>query len=70
MTPESRLCRCIRIRSARIAPPVNGLVGSTATTPTVFPRRRNSSVIPSVSVLFPDPGGPVTPMTYALPVWR
>lgn len=35
-TPLSDACPCIRIRSPRIAPPVNGLDGSTAITPTVF----------------------------------
>ena len=37
-TPASATCDCMRTRSPRIAPPVNGLVGSTATTPTVLPR--------------------------------
>src|SRR5487761_396463 len=34
-TPLSEACPCIRMRSPRIAPPVNGLDGSTAITPTV-----------------------------------
>ena len=39
-TPASPACACMRTRSPRIAPPVNGLVGSTATTPTVRPVAR------------------------------
>ena len=41
-TPASPACACMRTRSPRIAPPVNGLVGSTATTPTVRPAARSS----------------------------
>src|SRR5256885_1319823 len=33
-TPSSDACACIRSRSPRTAPPLNGLVGSTAITPT------------------------------------
>ena len=36
-TPASSACALMRTRSPRIAPPVNGLVGSTASTPTVRP---------------------------------
>jgi hypothetical protein len=39
-TPSSRAWSCMRMRSPRMAPPEKGLVGSTATTPTVFPCRR------------------------------
>src|SRR5713226_354188 len=39
-TPLSRLSVCIRIRSPRIAPPENGLDGSTAMMPTRSPRLR------------------------------
>ena len=39
-TSGSAKCACMRTRSPRIAPPVNGLVGSTAMTPTVSPLRR------------------------------
>ena len=61
-TPASPACACIRTRSPRIAPPVNGLVGSTAITPTVRPRARGARAISrSTSVLLPAPGGPVTP---------
>ena len=49
------------IRSPRTAPPVNGLVGSTATTLTVAPVFRITAVSRSTSVLFPAPGGPVMP---------
>src|SRR5688572_12259631 len=51
-----------------MAPPVNGLVGSTAMTPTVSPASRVSVVKRSTSVLFPAPGGPVTPTRYVRPV--
>ena len=36
-TSPSSACRCIRMRSPRIAPPVKGDDGSTATTPTRIP---------------------------------
>ena len=67
-TPSSMVSSFIRIRSPKIAPPENGLLGSTAIMPTDLPRLRYSLVSLSVSVLFPAPGGPVIPMTYALPV--
>ena len=54
-TPESSTCRCIRMRSPRIAPPVNGLVGSTARTPTVWPAPRKAAISASVNVLLPAP---------------
>ena len=41
---------------------MKGLVGSTATTPTVRPSARNDPMSRSTSVLFPAPGGPVTPI--------
>src|SRR5579872_2219732 len=59
----------MRMRSPRTAPPVNGLVGSTATTPTRRPSRRIVPTSAAISVLLPAPGGPVTPTTYARPVW-
>ena len=67
-TPASPACDCIRTRSPRIAPPVNGLVGSTATMPTVRPEARRATVSLSTSVLLPAPGGPVTPIRNARPV--
>src|SRR2546428_254715 len=60
-TPGSRLPDSIRIRSPSSAPPVNGLVGSTATTPTERRWARNRWIRASVSVLLPAPGGPVMP---------
>ncbi len=60
-TPGSSVWACIRIRSPRTAPPVNGLVGSTAITLTVAPVFRIAAVSRSTSVLFPAPGGPVMP---------
>ncbi len=39
-TPSSVACACMRMRSPRMAPPVNGLDGSTASTPTASPCRR------------------------------
>ena len=38
-TPGSVACSCMRTRSPRIAPPLNGLVGSIASTPTSSRRR-------------------------------
>src|SRR4051794_25818942 len=67
-TPASPAWACMRTRSPRSAPPVNGLVGSIAITPTVRPEALSSDVIRSTSVLFPAPGGPVTPTRYARPV--
>ena len=61
--PSSEDRSSILIRSPRIAPPENGLVGSTAIMPTVLPRLRNSLASLSVKVLLPAPGGPVIPMT-------
>src|SRR5436309_878189 len=66
-TPGSLEWSCIRTRSPKSAPPVNGLLGSTATTPTVLPPRRSDAVQTSTSVLLPTPGGPVTPIRYARP---
>ena len=68
-TPGSSACRCIRIRSPRMAPPVKGEVGSTARTPTVFSRFRKEEISASTRVLFPAPGDPVIPTTCARPVW-
>src|SRR5262249_52224134 len=82
-TPASCACACMRSRSPSTAPPLNGLVGSTAITPTVGNESRpdeaslcepcgrpvrNAVTSRSTSVLFPAPGGPVTPTRYALPV--
>ena len=67
-TPRSSAWPCMRTRSPRIAPPVKGLVGSTASTPTVAPDARSVAVSRSTSVLLPAPGGPVTPMIVARPV--
>src|SRR2546427_5787136 len=61
-TPGSRPADSIRLRPPSNAPPVKGLVGSTATTPTPSCRARNRWISRSVSVLLPAPGGPVTPM--------
>src|SRR2546421_3873891 len=59
----------MRMRSPSTAPPLKGLVGSTATMPTRWPAARNNAVTRSVSVDFPAPGGPVIPITCARPVW-
>src|ERR1700721_894976 len=58
-----------RMRSPRMAPPVKGLVGSTAMTPTVLLASRNARARRSTRVLLPAPGEPVMPMRRALPVW-
>ena len=62
-TPSSPACACMRTRSPRIAPPVNGLVGSTATTPTsaaVGAKRPRSADRRACSC--PRRADPVTPM--------
>ena len=69
-TPSSVAWSCMRMRSPRMAPPVKGLVGSTAMTPTVRPARRWAAMSRSVRVDFPAPGAPVRPTTQALPVLR
>src|SRR5712691_5106130 len=68
-TPSSAAWPCMRIRSPRIAPPLKGEVGSTATMPTLFPWRRRWAVRRSTSVDLPEPGGPVTPTTSDFPAW-
>ena len=68
-TPRSRKCCCIRMRSPSTAPPLNGLVGSTASTPTLSPSSREVRTKPSTRVLLPAPGGPVMPTVYARPAW-
>ena len=61
-TPGSSVWACIRIRSPRTAPPVNGLVGiDRDRRSTVAPVFRIAAVSRSTSVLFPAPGGPVMP---------
>ena len=55
----------MRMRSPRMAPPEKGLVGSTATTPTVSPLARKRSTKASVMVDLPTPGEPVSPITRA-----
>src|SRR5688572_669336 len=66
-TPGSRLTDSMRMRSPSSAPPVKGLVGSTAMTATLRPRSRYARTSCSVSVLFPAPGGPVIPVRCAPP---
>src|SRR4051794_23841186 len=56
----------MRTRSPRMAPPVKGLLGSTASTPTRAPSARRWRTSAAVSVDFPAPGAPVTPMVHAL----
>ena len=67
-TPESNVWRPIRIRSPNKAPPVNGLVGSTAKTATLRCASRHNRVSRSTRQLLPTPGGPVTPTIVACPV--
>src|SRR6478735_10411489 len=66
-TPSSVACSCIRRRSPRIEPPVNGEVGSTASTATRSPPSRATRSRALVNVLLPAPGAPVMPTTYAAP---
>src|SRR5215470_2466518 len=67
-TPGSVVWLCMRTRSPRIAPPLNGLVGSTASTPTSRSSARMHATSASVSVDLPAPGAPVIPTDQALPV--
>src|SRR5271157_4619881 len=55
----------IRSLSARKAPPPWVLVGSIATIPTFFPCAERAAATLPVIVLFPAPGGPVMPTTWA-----
>ena len=66
-TPGSVACSCMRMRSPSSAPPENGELGSTAITPTRFPRARNAPTSAEVVVDFPTPGDPVRPITCAVP---
>ncbi len=66
-TPGSSAIDSIRIRSPSSAPPVNGDVGSTATTATRRPWDRKVATTRSVTVDLPAPGGPVSPMRRARP---
>ena len=68
-TASSPACSCMRMRSPRMAPPENGLEGSTATTPTLRPRPRSSAMSAPTRVDLPDPVAPVTPITSARPRW-
>ena len=67
-TPGSRKWSASRIRSPSNAPWVNGLDGSTEITPTESSRSRTCRTSAPISVDFPTPGGPVTPIVYARPV--
>ena len=58
----------MRMRSPRIAPPENGLEGSTATTAMRALDSRYAPASRFTSVLLPPPGGPVIPITCARPV--
>ncbi len=66
-TSGSEVRSCMRMRSPRSAPWLNGLVGSMATMPSVRPRRRNSRAMAPLSVLLPEPAEPVRPMVCARP---
>ena len=57
----------ILILSPKMAPPVNGLVGSTLNTAILF-FLDNNLIISLVIELFPAPGGPVIPSLYDCPV--
>src|SRR3954451_12759590 len=52
---------CMRTRSPRIAPPVNALLGSIASTAARSPPRRMRPTTSLESVDFPAPGAPVMP---------
>src|SRR5690606_7161773 len=68
-TPGSVACSVIRMRSPSSAPPENGDDGSIASTPTRLPCSRKAPRSIDVDVDLPTPGGPVSPMTCALPVY-
>ena len=53
--------------SPNMAPPLIGLLGSTAIIPTDSPLLLMVAVNLSTRVLFPPPGGPVIPIQYAVP---
>ena len=66
-TPGSVAWSCIRTRSPRIAPPVNGDDGSMASTATSsVGRAQVADRAALVSVLLPEPGAPVSPTVYAV----
>ncbi len=58
----------MRSLSPRMAPPEKGLEGSTAKTATFLFLLRKYPISLSVRVLLPEPGGPVIPTTWALPM--
>ena len=57
-TPSSVACCCMRMRSPSSAPPENGDEGSTASTPTRWPRARIAAMSAEVVVDLPTPGDP------------
>lgn len=63
--PSSSGRSSTRTRSPRSAPPVSVDDGSTARIATRRPSARATSASAPTSVLFPTPGGPVTPITLA-----
>ena len=60
-TSSSVACSCMRTRSPKIAPPVNGDDGSIASTATGEPSERRCAMTALVKVLLPAPGAPVNP---------
>jgi hypothetical protein len=62
-TPGSPWCSCMRMRSPRMAPRVQALLGSTARMPTVLFWLRKTRAKAAANVLFPAPGGPVSPIS-------
>ncbi len=62
-TLGSRACRCMRMRSPRIAPPVKGELGSVASTATEECFLRSRETTASTMVDLPVPGAPVNPAT-------
>ena len=68
-TSGSRKWSVRRIRSPSSAPCVNGLDGSTETTPTACSSARAWLTSAEIRVDLPTPGGPVRPTAWAWPVW-
>ena len=60
-TPGSVAWSCMRTRSPRIAPPLNGEDGSMASTATSRSSERMWPIVTLVSVDLPAPGAPVSP---------
>ena len=66
---RSRDSNSIRVLSPRMLPRVTVLLGSTASTATLWPCAHRCRPSASIKVLLPPPGTPVMPTRIELPVW-